>query len=153
MFISLLKKVVNIGLYKVSLFGIIQVSSAIKAAEDKWLETMGRKCQEQEDYVRRNQELQEQVKCLNTQLEHSSEEQKTLLKAEISAARALWNTEKQQEISCLKVQLQRDQESLKAQLERRIEETQEDALRQGQARLEEAMQSKEQEWRSQQQIK
>ncbi|MCI4381828.1 hypothetical protein PGIGA_G00256550 [Pangasianodon gigas] len=134
-----------------------QVSSAIKAAEDKWQETMSRKCKELEDYVRRNQELQEQVNCLNTQLEHSGEEQKALLKAELSAARALWNTEKQEEISCLKMQLQRDQESLKekhqAQLERKIEETREETLRQGQAHLQETMRSKEQEWRSQQQLK
>lgn len=131
----------------------MQVSSALKAAEDKWHQTMGGKCQELEDYERRHQQLQEQVKCLNTQLEHSSEEQKARLKAELSTARALWNTEKQQEISCLKVQLQRDRESLKAQLERRIEETREEALRQGQACLQEAMQSKEQEWRNQQQLK
>ncbi|XP_026775518.3 centrosomal protein of 152 kDa isoform X2 [Pangasianodon hypophthalmus] len=133
-----------------------QVSSAIKAAEDKWQETMSRKCKELEDYVRRNQELQEQVNCLNMQLEHSGEEQKALLKAELSAARALWNTEKQEEISCLKMQLQRDQESLKekhqAQLERKIEETREETLRQGQAHLQETMRSKEQEWRSQQQL-
>lgn len=104
----------------------------------------------------RNQELQEQLNCLNTQLDRSSEEQKALLKAELSAARALWNTEKQEEISCLKLQLQREQESLKeehqAQLERRIEKTREEVLRQGQEHLREAMQSKEQEWRSQQQI-
>lgn len=125
----------------------------MKAAEDKWQETMSKKCKELEDYMRRNQELQEQMKCLNTQLEHSSEEQKALLKAELSATRALWNTEKQEEISCLKVQLQKDQESLKTQLERRIEETREEALRQGQAHLQEALQSREQEWRCQQQIK
>ncbi|XP_053498224.1 centrosomal protein of 152 kDa isoform X2 [Ictalurus furcatus] len=134
-----------------------QVSSAVKAAEDKWQETMSRKCKELEDYVHRNQELQEQVNCLNTQLERSGEEQKALLKGELSAARALWNTEKQEEISCLKMQLQRDQESLKethqAQLERRIKETWEEALRKGQAHLQEAIRSKEQEWRSQQQLK
>ncbi|MCJ8735943.1 hypothetical protein PDJAM_G00253320 [Pangasius djambal] len=134
-----------------------QVSSAIKAADDKWQQTMSRKCKELEDYVCRNQELQEQVNCLNTQVEHSGEEQKALLKAELSAARALWNTEKQEEISCLKKQIQRDQESLKekhqAQLERKIEETREETLRQGQAHLQEAMRSKEQEWMSQQQLK
>lgn len=118
---------------------------------------MSRKCKELEDYVHRNQELQEQVNCLNTQLERSGEEQKALFKGELSAARALWNTEKQEEISCLKMQLQRDQESLKethqAQLERRIKETWEEALRKGQAHLQEAIRSKEQEWRSQQQLK
>lgn len=133
------------------------MSSAIKAAEDKWQETMSRKCKELEDCVFRNQELQEEVNCLKTQLEHSGVEQKELLKAELSVARALWNTEKQEEISCLKMQLQRDQESLmethQAQLERRIDETWEEALRQGQAHLQEAMRSKEQEWRSQQQLK
>ncbi|XP_053345692.1 centrosomal protein of 152 kDa isoform X1 [Clarias gariepinus] len=134
-----------------------QVSSAIKAAEEKWQETMSRKCEELEDFVHRNQELQEKLNCLKTQLESSGEEKKALLQAELSAARALWNTEKQEEISCLKMQLQRDQESLKekykAQLERRIEVIQEEALRQGQAHLQEALLSKEQEWRSQQQLK
>ncbi|KAF4081363.1 hypothetical protein AMELA_G00160580 [Ameiurus melas] len=134
-----------------------QVSSAVKAAEDKWQETMSRKSKELEDYVHRNQELQEQVNGLNTQLERSGEEKKALLKGELSAARALWNTEKQEEISCIKMQLQRDQESLKethqAQLERRIKETWEEALRKGQAHLQETIRSKEQEWRSQQQLK
>lgn len=133
------------------------MSSAIKAAEEKWQETMSRKCKALEDYVHRTQQLQEQVKCLNTQLEHSGEEQKVLLNAELSAARALWNTEKQEEISCLKVQLQRDHEKLKekheGQLERRIEETREEALRQGQAHLQEVMRSKKQQWKSQQQLK
>lgn len=118
---------------------------------------MSKKCTELEDYVHRNQELEEQVNCLNTQLEHSGKEQQALFKAELSAARALWNTEKQQEISCLKMQLQRDQENLKekhhAQLERRIAETRQEALRQGQAHLQEAMRSKEQEWRSQLELK
>ncbi|XP_060770807.1 centrosomal protein of 152 kDa isoform X4 [Neoarius graeffei] len=135
-----------------------QVSSAIKAAEDKLQETMSRKCKELEDYVFRNQELQKEVNCLKKkQLEYSGEEQKGLLKAELSAARALWNTEKQEEISCLKMQLQRDQESLmekhQAQLEKRLEETREEAIRQGQTHLHEALQSKEQEWMSQQQLK
>ncbi|KAG7323998.1 hypothetical protein KOW79_012014 [Hemibagrus wyckioides] len=133
-----------------------QVSSAIKAAEDKCQETMSRKHKELEDCRCRNQELQKQVDCLKTQLENSAEEQKALLKAELSAARALWNTEKQEEISCLKMQFQGDQECLKekhqAQLERRMKEAREEALRQGQERLQEAMQSKEQEWRSQQQL-
>ncbi|KAF5907494.1 centrosomal protein, partial [Clarias magur] len=134
-----------------------QVSSAIKTAEEKWQETMSRKCEELEDFVHRNQEMQEKLNCLNTQLESSGEEKAALLQAELSAAIALWNTEKQEEISCLKVQLQRDQESLKekykAQLERRIEVIQEEALRQGEAHLQEVMLSKEQEWRSRQQLK
>ncbi|XP_027028950.2 centrosomal protein of 152 kDa isoform X1 [Tachysurus fulvidraco] len=134
-----------------------QVSSAINAVEDKCQETITRKCKELEDNVCRIQELQKQVNHLKTQLEDSGEEQKALLKAELSAARALWNTEKQEEISCLKMQFQGDQESVKekhqAQLERRIKETREEALRQGQAQLQEALWSKEQEWRSQQQLK
>lgn len=133
------------------------MSSAINAVEDKCQETITRKCKELEDNVCRIQELQKQLNRLKTQLENSGEEQKALLKAELSAARALWNTEKQEEISCLKMQFQGDQESLKekhlAQLERRINETREEALRQGQAHLQEALWSKEQEWRSQQQLK
>ncbi|XP_046715991.1 centrosomal protein of 152 kDa isoform X2 [Silurus meridionalis] len=130
-----------------------RVTLEVKAADDKWLEMMSRKCKELEDYVHRNQELQEQLNSLNNRLKDSTEEQKTVLKSELSAARALWNTEKQKEISCLKMQLQGDHESLKEQLERRIKETQEEVHRQGQKHLQEAMWSKEQEWRSQQQLK
>ncbi|TSM52318.1 COP9 signalosome complex subunit 2 [Bagarius yarrelli] len=134
-----------------------RVSLAVKVAEEKWKETMSKKCEEFEDYLSKNQELQLRVESLKTQLESSFEEQKARLKAELSEARALWNTEKQEEISCLKVQLQRDQESLKkkhqTQLERKVKETREEVVRQGQAHLQETMQSKEQEWRSQQKLK
>ncbi|XP_062856378.1 centrosomal protein of 152 kDa [Trichomycterus rosablanca] len=131
-----------------------QVSSAIKASEDKWQEIITEKLKELDSSLSRNQELQDKVHNLTTQLKHHSEEQTSLLKSELSAARDLWNTEKQEEISCLRSQFQREQNSQlqkhQAQLERITEETREEAIRQGQAQLQEALHRKEQEWRSQQ---
>uniref|UniRef100_W5JZ82 Centrosomal protein 152 n=1 Tax=Astyanax mexicanus TaxID=7994 RepID=W5JZ82_ASTMX len=122
------------------------VSSAIQNAEDKWQKILSEKCKDLEDCVSRNQEFQEQVHSLNTQLERSSQEHAALLKAELSAARAMWNKDKQQEISCLKAQLQ-------TQLEKNIEQAQEEALRQAQANLQVMLRSKEEEWKSQQEIR
>uniref|UniRef100_A0A8B9LLN1 CEP152 CEP63 binding coiled coil domain-containing protein n=1 Tax=Astyanax mexicanus TaxID=7994 RepID=A0A8B9LLN1_ASTMX len=122
------------------------VSSAIQNAEDKWQKILSEKCKDLEDCVSRNQEFQEQVHSLNTQLERSSQEHAALLKAELSAARAMWNKDKQQEISCLKAQLQ-------TQLEKNIEQAQEEALRQAQANLQVMLRSKEEEWKSQQDIR
>ncbi|KAL6474318.1 hypothetical protein MHYP_G00178790 [Metynnis hypsauchen] len=119
-----------------------QVSSAIKTAEDKWQNALSKKHKELEDYVKRNQELQDKVRSLNTQLEHSSEEHTALLKAELSAARAMWSKDKQQEISCLNTQL-------KAQLEKKLEQAQEEAFRQGQDDLQKTLRSKEESWRNQ----
>ncbi|XP_036432002.1 centrosomal protein of 152 kDa [Colossoma macropomum] len=123
-----------------------QVSSAIKTAEDKWQKALSEKRKELEDYVKRNQELQDQVRSLNTQLERSSEEHTALLKAELSAARAMWSKDKQQEVSCLKMQL-------KAQLEKKLEQAREEAFRQGQEDLQKTLRSKEESWRSQQEIR
>lgn len=123
-----------------------KVSSAINTAEDKWQEALCEKSKELEDYVRINQELQEQVLSLNTQLERSGEEHSALLKAELSAAKAMWSKDKQQEISYLRTQLQ-------AQLEKSITQAQEQALRHGQADLQKTLRSKEEEWRAQQEVR
>ncbi|KAL7867924.1 hypothetical protein SRHO_G00093080 [Serrasalmus rhombeus] len=119
-----------------------QVSSAIKTAEDKWQKALSEKQKELEDYMKRNQELQDKVRSLNTQLERSSEEHTALLKAELSAARVMWSKDKQQEISCLNMQL-------KAQLEKKLEQAREEAFRQGQDDLQMTLRSKEESWRSQ----
>ncbi|XP_072529793.1 centrosomal protein of 152 kDa [Salminus brasiliensis] len=123
-----------------------QVSSAMQNVEGKWQEKLSEKCKDLENYVSRNQELQEQVYSLNTQLERSSEEHTALLKAELSAARAMWNRDKQQEISCLKAKLQ-------AQLEKNLEQAQKEALQQGQANLQVALRNKQEEWKNQQDIR
>uniref|UniRef100_A0A4W4G9E0 CEP152 CEP63 binding coiled coil domain-containing protein n=1 Tax=Electrophorus electricus TaxID=8005 RepID=A0A4W4G9E0_ELEEL len=126
-----------------------QVSSAKKAAEDVWQETMDVKCKELEDCMKRNRELQEQVLSLNTQLENVTEERAALLEAELFAARTAWNREKQEEVSGLRSQLQREQQENQARLERSTERAWEEALAQSQ----ETLRNKEEEWRCQQALR
>ncbi|KAI4872117.1 hypothetical protein NFI96_031063 [Prochilodus magdalenae] len=123
-----------------------QVSLAVKTAEEKWQVTLGEKCSELEDCVKRNQDLQDLVLSLNTQLERSNSEHTGILKAELSAARAMWSKDKQQEISCLKNQLQ-------AHLEKKLEQARKEAFREGQEDVQKTLRSKEEDWRSQQEIR
>lgn len=75
---------------------------------------------------RREEELQEEVTDLRSQLELVSKEQAALLKAELAAARATWNRDKQQEVAAVQ---QACQEKLQEQ-SRRLEQAREEAARQ-----------------------
>ncbi|XP_066526078.1 centrosomal protein of 152 kDa [Hoplias malabaricus] len=123
-----------------------QVSTAIKTTQEKWQETLCERRQELEVCIRKNKELQDQVLSLNTQLQRSSEEHTAVLKAELSAARTMWNKDKQQEISCLKTQLQ-------AQLEKSLEQAKEENLVHYKENLEKTLRRKEEDWRNEQEVR
>ncbi|XP_048013741.1 centrosomal protein of 152 kDa isoform X2 [Megalobrama amblycephala] len=121
-----------------------QVSSAVKAVEEKWQDTLRSKCTELCN--RRIGELQEEVLTLSTRLERLSQEQDALIKAELAAARDVWIEDKQEEMSRLRAQLQREQkQKLQAVLEQNLEQTD--------TELQKTLREKEQEWRRRQEIR
>uniref|UniRef100_A0A672SLE0 Centrosomal protein 152 n=1 Tax=Sinocyclocheilus grahami TaxID=75366 RepID=A0A672SLE0_SINGR len=117
-----------------------QVSSAVKAVEERWQDTLRTKCAELEQCNVRNGELQEVALTLSIRLEHLCQEQAALLKAELAAARDVWIRDKQEEMSRLRAQLQREQN---------LEQTD----KQRDTELHENLREKEQEWRDQQEIR
>ncbi|XP_051548227.1 centrosomal protein of 152 kDa-like isoform X3 [Myxocyprinus asiaticus] len=125
-----------------------QVSSAVKAAEDRWQEMLHTKCTKLEECNRRNGELQEEVRSLSTLLERSCQEQAALIKAELAAAQDVWIRDKQEEISSLRAELQREHK-LQAVLEQNLQQI----LKQKDTELQKTLREKEQEWRSQQKIR
>ncbi|KAK2867413.1 hypothetical protein Q8A67_025530 [Cirrhinus molitorella] len=127
-----------------------QVSSAVKAVEERWQDTLRTKCSELEQCNRRNGELQEEVLTLSTQLERSCQEQTTLVKAELAAARDVWIRDKQEEMSRLRAQLQKEhKQKLQAVLEQNLKQTD----KQKETKLQKSYGEKEQEWRDQQEIR
>ncbi|XP_016307960.1 centrosomal protein of 152 kDa [Sinocyclocheilus anshuiensis] len=127
-----------------------QVSSAVKAVEERWQDTLRTKCAELEQCNRRNSELQEEVLTLSTRLERACQEQAALVKAELAAARDVWIRDKQEEMSRLRAQLQREQkQKLQAVLEQNLEQTD----KQRDTELQKTLRQKEQEWRDQQEIR
>uniref|UniRef100_A0A8C2KYF2 Centrosomal protein of 152 kDa-like n=1 Tax=Cyprinus carpio TaxID=7962 RepID=A0A8C2KYF2_CYPCA len=127
-----------------------QVSSAVKAVEERWQDTLRTKCAELEQCNVRKSELQEEVLTLSTQLERACQEQAGLMKAELAAARDVWIREKQEEMSRLRAQLQREQkQKLQAILEQNLEQTDKER----DTELQKTLRQKEQEWRDQQEIR
>lgn len=122
------------------------MSSAVKAVEERWQDTLRTKCTELELGNRRIGELQEEVLALSTRLERLSQEQNALIKAELAAARDVWIEDKQEEMSRLRAQLQREQkQKLQAVLEQNLEQTD--------TELQKTLREKEQEWSRRQEIR
>lgn len=122
------------------------MSSAVKAVEERWQDTLRTKCTELELCNRRIGELQEEVLTLSTGLERLSQEQDALIKAELAAARDVWIEDKQEEMSRLRAQLQREQkQKLQTVLEQNLEQTD--------TELQKTLREKEQEWRRRQEIR
>ncbi|XDV52723.1 hypothetical protein PO909_021400 [Leuciscus waleckii] len=113
-----------------------QVSSAVKAVEERWQDTLRTRCTELEQCNRRNRELQEEVLTLCTRLERSCQDQAALIKAELVAARDVWMEDKQEEMSRLRAQIQREQN---------LEETD--------TEIQKTLREKEQEWSAQHEIR
>ncbi|XP_051979024.1 centrosomal protein of 152 kDa [Xyrauchen texanus] len=127
-----------------------QLSSAVKAAEDRWQEMLHTKCTKLEECNRRNGELQEEVHSLSTLLERSGQEQAALIKAELAAAQDVWIRDKQEEISSLRAELQREHKhKLQAVLEQKVQQI----LKQKDTEIQKTLREKEQDWRSQQKIR
>ncbi|XP_021163132.2 centrosomal protein of 152 kDa isoform X2 [Fundulus heteroclitus] len=97
-------------------------------------------------------ELQEELAALRSRLERASREQAALLKAELAAARAAWHRDKQQEISIVQAKLQEQRKNL----EQAVQKARDDAnlqrkelLLQTEAKLQETVRTREDEWRRQ----
>lgn len=125
---------------------ISQMSAAVKNVEDEWQEKLRTKCTELEECNRRNQELLEEVLTLGTRQKRSGHEQTALLKAELAAARDVWVRDKQEEMSRLRAELQREHKH-------RLQAVLEQNLKLRNVELQENLRGKEQEWRSQQDIR
>lgn len=118
----------------------------MKNVEDEWQEKLCTKCTELEECNRRNQELLEEVLILSTLQEGSGQEQAALIKAEMAAARDVWMRDKQEEMSRLRAELQKEHKhKLQVMLEQNLK------LRN--VELQETLREKEQDWRSQQEIR
>ncbi|KAK7891037.1 hypothetical protein WMY93_023000 [Mugilogobius chulae] len=134
-----------------------KVSQAVRAAEDRWAKrqraSWGAVSSQQEH------ELQQTASTLQSQLDQTRKEQAALLKAELSAARAAWNRDKLQEINLVQARseqayqskLQEQQKKLHQALQRVKEEAElekKDLISQTEARLQQAVESREQELNS-----
>ncbi|XP_078804759.1 centrosomal protein of 152 kDa isoform X6 [Oryzias latipes] len=110
--------------------------------------------------AKRVEELQEEMGVLKSQLEDAATEHAALLKAELAAARAAWNRDKQQEISiiqaCSEQACQSKLQEQSTRMEQALQQAREDAelqkkelLLQMEARLEQTLRAREEEWRCQ----
>uniref|UniRef100_A0A8D3AHA6 Centrosomal protein 152 n=1 Tax=Scophthalmus maximus TaxID=52904 RepID=A0A8D3AHA6_SCOMX len=133
-----------------------RVSQSLREAEEQWHKK--HRLEEQSSGVQRSEELQEELATLQSQLEQGRREQAALLKAELAGARAAWNRDKQQEISAVQVRSEQAyQTKLQEQhkkLERALEQARADAdleknelLQQTEAKFQEALRAREEEWR------
>uniref|UniRef100_A0A096M8C5 Centrosomal protein 152 n=1 Tax=Poecilia formosa TaxID=48698 RepID=A0A096M8C5_POEFO len=129
-----------------------KVSQALQEAEEEW-----RKNQVEQQNPG---DLQEELAALKSQLEQASREQAALLKAELAAARAAWFRDKQQEISIIQARneqtYQTKLQDQRKNLEQAVQEAREDAdlqrkelLLQLEAKLQQTLRTREEEWRSQ----
>lgn len=142
------------------LFKICQVSRALREAEEQWHKEQKNQPEGRTSENHRVEELQEEVAALQTQLEQVRTEQAALLKAELAGARAAWNRDKQKEISLIQVRSEQVfQTKLQEQckkLEQGLQQARQDAdfqkkelLSQMEAKLQQSLGAREEEWRSQ----
>ncbi|GAA6221499.1 centrosomal protein of 152 kDa [Lates japonicus] len=135
-----------------------RVSQALREAEEQWHKKHKSQLEQQSSGEQRVEELQEEVATLQGQLEQVRREQAALLKAELAGARAAWNRDKQQEISIIQVRSEQVYHSkLQEQhkkLEQVLQQAREDAelqkkelLLQMEAKLQETLRAREEEWR------
>ncbi|KAG7522341.1 hypothetical protein JOB18_020075 [Solea senegalensis] len=138
-----------------------QVTQALREAEEQWLKKHNNQLEEQSCGAERMEELQEEVATLQSQLEQVRRKQAALLKAELAGARAAWNRDKQQEISVIqarseqahKTKLQEQQKKLEQALEQARDDAElqnKELLLQMEAKLQETLRAREEEWRCRQ---
>ncbi|XP_044212391.1 centrosomal protein of 152 kDa [Thunnus albacares] len=138
-----------------------QVTQALREAEERWLKQHRNQLEEQSSEAQRVEELQEEVATLQSQLEQGRREQGALLKAELAGARAAWNRDKQQEISVIQVHseqvYQTKLQEQRKKLEQALQQARQDAnlqkkelLLQMEAKLQQTLRAREEEWRCQQ---
>lgn len=136
------------------------MSQALREAEEQWHKKQMNQLEGQTSETHRVEELQEEVAALQTQLEQVRSEQAALLKAELAGARAAWNRDKQKEISVIQVRseqvYQTKLQEQRKKLEQALQQAREDAdfqkkelLLQMEAKLQQSLGAREEEWRSQ----
>ncbi|XP_034390601.1 centrosomal protein of 152 kDa isoform X2 [Cyclopterus lumpus] len=136
-----------------------QVSQALKVAEEQWYNKHKNQLEEQSSGTQRVKDLQEEVASLHSQLEQERREQAALLKAELAGARAAWNRDNK-EISVIQVRSEQVYQSKlqeqRKKLELALQQVREDAdlhkkelLLQLEAKLQQALRAREEEWRCQ----
>ncbi|KAM4554467.1 centrosomal protein of 152 kDa [Fundulus diaphanus] len=135
-----------------------------KLQEEVTKQKVSQALREAEEERQKAAELQEELAALKSRLEQASREQAALLKAELAAARAAWHRDKQQEISIIQARHeQASQAKLQEQrknLEQAVQRVRDDAnlqrkelLLQTEAKLQETVRTREDEWRRQQEDK
>uniref|UniRef100_A0A8C6U528 Uncharacterized protein n=1 Tax=Neogobius melanostomus TaxID=47308 RepID=A0A8C6U528_9GOBI len=132
-----------------------KISQALRAAEEQWHKRQGNP-PEGKVSSQQEAELQRTISTLQSQLDQTRREQAALLKAELSAARAVWNRDKQQEINNIRArsdqafqtELQEQRKKLEQALQRLKEEVElekKEQLSQTEARLQEVAKVREDE--------
>uniref|UniRef100_UPI003AABA4B4 centrosomal protein of 152 kDa n=1 Tax=Centroberyx gerrardi TaxID=166262 RepID=UPI003AABA4B4 len=138
-----------------------RVSQALRLAGEQRQERHRSQLEEPGSGAQRVEELQEEVATLQSQLEQVRGEQAALLKAELAGARAAWNRDKQQEISIIQVRseqayhtrLQEQHKKLEQALQQAREEAdlqKKELLLQTEAEMQQALRTREEQWRGQQ---
>lgn len=129
------------------------MSQALREAEEQWHKEQKNQPEGRTSVNHRVEELQEEVAALQTQLEQVRTEQAALLKAELAGARAAWNRDKQKEISLIQI---RSEQVFQTKLEQGLQQARQDAdfqkkelLSQMEAKLQQSLGAREEEWRSQ----
>lgn len=106
------------------------------------------------------EQLQEELADLQTQLELVRHEQAALMKAELAGAKATWNRDKQQELSAIQDRMEKAYEGKLLEQRRKLEQTlqqqrqeaasqKKELLLQMEARMQQALETREEEWKCQ----
>jgi len=139
---------------------MFQVSQALREAEEQWHKKQKNQLEEHGSGAQRVEELEEEVTALKSQLAQATREQAALLKAELAGARAAWNRDKQQEISIIRVcseeAYQAKLQEQRKRLEQAVKQARDDAdlqreelLLQMEAKLQQTVRAREEEWKCQ----
>lgn len=137
-----------------------QILQVLREAEEQWHRKQRNQLEEQSPGTQRMEQLQEEVADLQTQLEQARQAQAALMKAELAGARATWNRDKQQELSAIQDRIEQAHESKLVAQRRKLEQTLQQAreeaasqkkelLLQMEARLQQILESREEEWKCQ----
>ncbi|XP_077372294.1 centrosomal protein of 152 kDa isoform X2 [Festucalex cinctus] len=136
-----------------------KISQALRAAEEQWHKQQQE--QRKGQICGTTEELQDKVVTLQRQVAQLTREQAALLKAELAAARAAWKRDKQQEIAIIqnrneqihqsKLQEQhKKQELALLQVREEADLRKKELLLQMEAKLQQTVRAREDEWRCQQ---
>lgn len=130
----------------------------LREAEEQCDKKQKNQLEEQSSGTRRVEQLQEEVADLQTQLEQVRQEQTALMQAELAGARATWNRDKQQELAAIQARMEQAYQSKLLEQRRALEQVlqqareeaatqQKEMLLQMEARLQQTLESREEEWR------